>query len=191
MAKSPPLSESQTAKMLPILWLVFILIFALVTYIYFASGAIADNFIEPLKKQLENLITTYDESALPSIAPVLTASPSHVPTNIVVKKSTPTPKKVAATCYRLNIREGEFASNKCYLRSDYDNLIYYLQRFDSAKFDLQTAQGTINITCNCRVAQECEFFKDSCSQAQQQKSQAEADINKYRSMIQSIIARGK
>jgi len=99
-------------------------------------------------------------------------------------------KIIRSECYRKNIREGEFASNKCYSKKDYEDLEYYLQRFNSAVFDKNSAEGTIKITCNCRVPQECEFFKESCTETQQKKAQAEADINKYRNIIQEIIAKG-
>jgi len=59
------------------------------------------------------------------------------------------------------------------------------------KFSLSGAESSMRITCNCRVQQECDFFKDSCERDKQQKSQAETDINKYRGIIQGIIAKGK
>lgn len=93
---------------------------------------------------------------------------------------------VAPSCTTFNIREGEFSSNKCYSQKDYDDLMYYLQRFNSAVFSYNGAIASMNITCS-----GSDFFKDSCERDKKQKEQAESDMNNYRGTIQGIIARGK
>ncbi|MBP9817270.1 hypothetical protein KBC75_00750 [Candidatus Shapirobacteria bacterium] len=187
MSRTPELPVNSTAKILPIIWLIFLIITSISAYLYFSSVRLNQQFIKPLIKYFDNNFSQSEELAKPSVS----KTPSNFPTSIPTIIITPTIKKSVATCYRINIREGEFASNKCYSKTNYDNLSYYLQRFDSANFDLQSAQGTINITCNCRVAQECEFFKNSCAEAQQKKSNAEANISKYRSTIKTIISTGR
>ncbi len=90
------------------------------------------------------------------------------------------------SCTQYNIREGEFASNKCYSQQDYNDLIYYLDRFNSAVFSYNGAVGQMSVTCN-----GSEFFKNQCDVNKQEKQQAENDMNKYRGIIQGIIAKGK
>lgn len=109
---------------------------------------------------------------------------------LIINLPTPTQKPVSTTytqpaCNRYTIREGEFASNKCYTQKDYDDLTYYAQRFDSAVFSNNAAISSMRITCN-----GSEFFKSSCERDQAKKKQAEEDMNKYRGIIQGIIAKG-
>ncbi len=191
MSTSPQLTPNPAAAILPVVF-VILLISALLFLAFSTKVWDLSGYFKSIQNQLESFSALLNDSPSPTAAllPIATMAPT-TPTSTKPKAtSTPTHKPVEV-CYRLNIREGEFASNKCYSKTNYDNLIYYLQRFDSANFDLQTAQGSISITCNCRNQQECDFFKDNCSQAQQQKSQAESNITKYRSMIKSIISQGK
>lgn len=188
MSKTPEISVNRAATILPILWLTFIIFLSLVLYLSISSGIFASKFIDPLKKNFNSFVASLEVTPTPSPIPTPT---SFIPTPKAKVPTVTTKKTVTTTCIQKNIREGEFASNKCYFRANYDDLNYYLARYSSAAFDLSGANGTIKITCNCRVPQECEFFKDSCAEAQAKKSQAEADMNKYRSTIQSIIAKGR
>ena len=86
----------------------------------------------------------------------------------------------------MNIREGEFSSNKCYSSQDYDDLVYYLNRFNNAGFTLNGANAAMKITCS-----GSEFFKQSCEEDTKEKQQAESDIGKYRETVKSIIAKGR
>ncbi len=160
------------------------------------QGVTSGDFDRVLLKPFREFATDLEKVAQPSPIPIptpkLSITPS--PTSTPVKKSAPAVQQtqpVVSNCIRKNIREGDFASNKCYSQGDYDDLNYYLQRYDSAKFSLSGAEGSMRITCNCRVQQECDFFKDSCERDKQQKSQAEADINNYRNTILGIIAKGR
>lgn len=94
-----------------------------------------------------------------------------------------------SNCIRVNIREGEFASNKCYSQQDYDDLQYYLVRYSDAKFDLSSAEGFMKIDCG--AAKTFEVKKNDCEEDQRNKATAERDINKYRGIIQGIITKGK
>lgn len=129
-----------------------------------------------------------------------TPSPLELPSPTSTPSLTPTPAQKAApvvyatpvaSCTNKNIREGEFASNKCYSQKDYDDLEYYLNRFNSAVFNKEAAESSMRITCDCSRQSSCDFFKDSCDRDKQKLSQAESDIQKYRATIQGIIARGK
>jgi len=90
------------------------------------------------------------------------------------------------SCTKFTIREGEFASDKCYSQKDHDDLTYYIERFNSATFSYNGAIASMRITCS-----GSDFFKDSCDQDTKQKTQAEQDINNYRGIINGIIAKGK
>lgn len=159
------------------------------------SGDFDKIFVKPFRdfgSEFEKAVNATPEP-LPSLTTVL-SSPSPIPAPIKTaapKQQVQKTQPVAQNCIRKNIREGEFASNKCYSQQDLEDLNYYLQRFDGAVFNKTSAEGTIGITCNCRVQQECDFFKNSCDEAKQKKSQAESDINKYRGIVQGIIARGQ
>ncbi|MCL4375126.1 hypothetical protein M1523_04690 [Patescibacteria group bacterium] len=89
-------------------------------------------------------------------------------------------------CTQFTIREGEFASDKCYTSKDLADLQYYIQRFNSAVSMNNAAIASMQITCN-----GSDFFKNSCERDKAQKAQAENDINQYRTTIQGIIAKGK
>ncbi len=151
-------------------------------------------FIQPFRQFAADLDKA--TQPIPTLAPLPTLSPT--PASLPAKQTVPAQKPavkqtqpVVSSCIRKNIREGEFASNKCYSQQDYEDLEYYLSRFSSAVFSKDSAESSMRITCNCRVQQECDFFKDSCERDKQKKSQAESDINKYRGIIQGIIAKGQ
>lgn len=158
------------------------------------SGDFDKIFIAPFRQFSNDLQKAAQSSPIP--LPTLLPSPSLSPTPKATQKPAAKPptqpkQPVVSNCITKNIREGEFSSNKCYSTQDYEDLQYYLQRFAGAEFDLRSAEGTIKITCNCRVQQECDFFKNSCDEAKAKKGQADSDIGKYRSIIQGIIAKGK
>jgi len=93
----------------------------------------------------------------------------------------------AASCKPVNIREGEFASNKCYAPADYDDLIYYIRAFDRAVFDHNGAVGKANVTCQGFT----ESFAQSCEEAKATIEKAKGDMDNYRNTINSLIAKGK
>lgn len=136
---------------------------------------------------------------IPSLTPIILPSPtsgsnstSKSEGTVVINQNIPSVKKAqpVSTCYKMNIREGEFASNKCYSQQDYEDLQYYLGRIQSAKLTLAGAEASMKITCE-GSDQAKSFFKDSCERDKQQKGQAESDIGKYRGTIQGIIAKGQ
>lgn len=108
--------------------------------------------------------------------------------DFIIKEGTGTTSTapVAPSCTYLNIREGEFASNKCYSKKDYDDLNYYLQRYNSAVFTYNGAISSMNITCN-----GSDFFKDKCEQDKEEKEEAEKSMSEYKGIIKDIISRGK
>lgn len=161
-----------------------------VTIAFVHQGVTSGDFDRVLLKPFREFGSDFEKATQPSPTPTLTPKPSTTPSPIPApaKKYT-TPQQtqpVVQNCIRKNIREGEFASNKCYGGEDYEDLEYYLQRFNYAVFSLDGAEASMRITCS-----GSDFFKDSCERDKKQKSQAESDISKYRGIIQGIIAKGK
>ncbi len=109
----------------------------------------------------------------------------------VSKTNVPAKPKVAApapaNCIQYKIREGEFASDKCYSRTDYDDLMYYIQRYNSAIFDYNGAAGQANVTCNGFS----EEFAKKCEESKATMQKAESDKANYANTIRGIIAKGR
>lgn len=177
-------------------------ILLLVTLFFFLAGihqgVQSGDFYRIFVQPFQQFGTDLDKAlfATPTPRPTLSATPTVLPTpspaqTTTVKPPTQQPVQAPSNCIRKNIREGEFASNKCYAQQDYEDLEYYLGRYNSAVFDLRSAENGMKITCNCRNDQECAFFKDSCEEDKQQKGQAESDIEKYKGIVHGIIAKGK
>lgn len=172
-----------------------LLILTIITIAGVHQGVASGDFDRVLLKPFKEFAADFEKATQP------VPTPTPLPRPSTTTSPTPPVKEIAPkvqqtqpvypNCIRKNIREGEFASNKCYSQQDYEDLNYYLQRYNSAMFSLSGVENSMRITCNCRVQQECDFFKDSCERDKQQKSQAEADINNYRGIIQGIISRGK
>lgn len=115
----------------------------------------------------------------------LVPSPTPKPTPPLQKGSV-SPSPSLETCIQYKIREGEFVSDKCYSQKDYDDLLYYLQRYNSSVFNRDGATESIKITCK-----GSDFFKQSCEDDKKRLAEAEADIVKYRDIIRNIILKGK
>lgn len=185
---------SRARKILGVLLLLSVVLVIAGVHQGVVSGDFDKVFIQPFRQFAADLNKA--SQPIPTLPPLVTPSP--IPTSLPVRQTAPAPKPaikqaqpVVTNCTRKNIREGEFASNKCYSQQDFDDLNYYLNRYNSAVFDRDGAESSMRITCNCRVQQECDFFKDSCERDKQKKSQAESDINKYRGIVQGIIAKGQ
>lgn len=161
------------------------------------QGVVSKDFDKVFIQPFRQFAVDLEKAAEP--APTLTplSTPLPIPTATPLKQVVSTPKPVVkqqiqpivTNCIRLNIREGEFASNKCYPQQDYEDLQYYLGRYSDAKFNLRSAEGFLKIDCG--AAQTFEVKKADCEKDQQDKTAAETDINKYRNIIQGIIAKGR
>lgn len=90
-------------------------------------------------------------------------------------------------CYRVEIKEGEYKSNKCYTRDDYTELKNYIWQIDKNTMELESAERRIEMTCEADSEQAREFFKDSCEDAQEDKKEAEDNIEKYQNKIKDIV----
>lgn len=152
-----------------------------------ASGDFDRVFLKPFREFAVNLEKAAQPLPTPTFSPLPTFSLSPTPTAKPVPIQYTQP--AVSNCIRANIREGEFASNKCYSQQDYEDLQYYLGRYQSAKLDLSSAEGFMRI--DCEAAKTFEVKKSDCEKDQQDKATAEAGVNKYRGIIQGIIAKGK
>ncbi len=158
-------------------WIIALMVF-FSTYKMISSGVFNSLFESALKNKMST------EGSKPDIynfntGQGITTSPSPSPFPVIQQKS-------VSSCIQYNIREGEFASNKCYLQKDYDDLIYYLNRFSSAVFSYNGAVSSMEITCS-----GSDFFKNSCEKDKATKEKAGQDMNAYRATINRIIATGK
>jgi hypothetical protein len=132
--------------------------------------------VEQLQKQVSDLKQQINTQA-------------KVPSPTVTPTPTPTLKPTTAqapACKELNMREGKFKSDKCYTTKDYNDLVYYVDQYNSAVFDYNAAQNEISVTCN-----GSSFFKNDCSSAKSAKDKASSNMSKYTGIINGIIARGK
>lgn len=169
------------------------------------NGSIQRNVIEPSKQIFAAIGESFKEST-PSAQPnygtiininnttgtntVIKSSPTPKPTQTPTQKpNTATtiqqPQPVISNCIRKNIREGEFASNKCYSQQDYEDLNYYLNQYNSAVSSVSFYQTKVNISCSNN-----DFFK-TCEQDKKEQQANLDNIPRYKSIIQGIIARGK
>ena len=177
---------NRSATILSILGLLFLIALILFIHTGLKNGDLEKRFIQPLRDFYTDLNQPPVKSPDLESLPLASQLPSLSPT----PKASISPKKPVAApvapCTRMNIREGEFSSNKCYSSQDYDDLVYYLNRFNNAVFTLNGANAAMKITCS-----GSEFFKQSCEEDTKEKQQAESDIGKYRETVKSIIAKGR
>ncbi len=139
---------------------------------------VQDSLTESLAESEPVQLDTVDEA--PNEQPQPTAQPSVSPT-----PPAPPAPPVQANCIQYKIREGEFESDNCYTPADYDDLLYYLSRYNSAVFSYNSAISSMKITCN-----GSEFFEEQCEEDEEQKDDAEDNIDEYEDKVKEIIARG-
>ncbi|MGI5825888.1 MAG: hypothetical protein ACOX50_00570 [Patescibacteria group bacterium] len=182
---------SRAGLILSILFLLFLLVLAPTVYLAFATGVVDSKFVKPLQSYWNELNRKPTPTPTPTVTPSPTAKPAIRPTakpTLVPKQTAPqTSQSQPSSCTRYKIYEGEFASDKCYSKQDYQDLWYYLGRFNDAVLTYNGAQGAIKVTCNGHS----EMFKQTCEEKKKEAEAAQNDINRYREIINGIIARGK
>lgn len=154
------------------------------------QGITTGDFDRILLKPFREFAADFEKATQPS--PTTTFSPmpstSPTPTPVPIKKSAPAVQQtqpVYINCIRRNIREGEFASNKCYAQQDYEDLNYYLNQYNSAVGSVSFYETKVRISCGNN-----DFHK-TCEQDKKDQQANLDNIPRYRSIIQGIIARGK
>ncbi len=151
------------------------------------SGDFDRIFIAPFRQFSADLQKAMEPTPTPT--PLILPSPSFTPKPTVKATSAPVVKQskpvVVSNCIQKNIREGEFASNKCYSQADYEDLNYYLNQYNSAVSSVSFYETKVRITCGNN-----DFHK-TCEQDKKDQQANSDNIPRYRSIIQGIIARGK
>lgn len=150
------------------------------------SGDFDRIFIAPFRQFSTDLQKAMEPTPTPK--PIVLPSPSSTPKPTVKATSAPVVKQsqpVVSNCIRRNIREGEFASNKCYSQEDYEDLNYYLSQYSSAVSSVSFYETKVRITCGNN-----DFHK-TCEQDKKDQQANSDNISRYRGIIQGIIAKGK
>lgn len=139
--------------------------------------------------ELIDVLTSAQSELGPVIAQLLGASASvnTQPKTANPSKPSATRPPAVANCIQYKIREGEFASDKCYVRSDYDDLLYYLQRYSAVASAYNGEAAQANMTCGG----QSEMFKQSCEESKVAMQQYESELQNYANTIKGIIARGR
>lgn len=159
------------------------------------QGVVSKDFDKVFIQPFRQFAVDLEKAAEPTATLTPLSTPLPIQTAAPLKQVVPTPKPavkqqtrpVVANCIGKNIREGEFASNKCYLQADYEDLQYYLGRYNNSVFDRDSAVSFMGITCGGRS----EMFQQDCEKQKARKAEAEANMDKYRGIIQGIIAKGR
>lgn len=93
-------------------------------------------------------------------------------------------------CYRVEIEEDEFKSNKCYTWDNMVKLENYLFELEKNRNIRDSAEGRIEMTCEADTESAREFFKDSCEDAREDKKEAEDKIGEYKNKIREMLSKG-
>lgn len=109
------------------------------------------------------------------LTPLATLTPTRIP-------FTPTP-----SCIQYKIREGEFASDKCYSSSDLSDLEYQINKLNTAVFNYNGTVNQVNVTCNGFT----ESFKQECEQGKKDLERYNKDIEDAKNAIRASIAKGR
>lgn len=155
------------------------------------SGDFDKVFVAPFRQFSQDLKKATESSPTPSFTPLPSPSltptppPAGGPTQKPVTKPAVKQQPVVSNCIQRNIREGEFASNKCYSQAHYEDLNYYLNQYNSAVGSVSFYETKVRITCGNN-----DFHK-TCEQDKKDQQANLDNVSRYRGIIQGIIARGK
>lgn len=97
---------------------------------------------------------------------------------------------VERKCYRVEIEEDEFKSNKCYSWDNMVKLEDYLFELEKNRNMRDSAESRIEMTCEADTESAREFFKDSCEDAREDKEDAEDKIGEYKNKIREMLSKG-
>lgn len=171
-------------------------VFLIIAGIYqgIQSGEFNKVFIKPFKEFASEMAKATQPTPRPALTPLIiptppaTTSTSTSTTKVIINQPAPAikqPRPAVSNCIRKNIREGEFASNKCYSQQDYEDLSYYLNQYNSAVGSVSFYETKVRISCSNN-----DFFK-TCEQDKKDQQANLDNIPRYKSTIQGIIAKGQ
>jgi len=168
--------KDKTSSLKPIVavWLISLIFVALMIFSVFKL--VTSDAFQSAFKSLNQTPTMQEQVTPMPQEPTETPAPTLAPTSAV---------PALPSCTNLNIREGKFASNKCYDATTLADLRYYLDRYDSVVFDLNGANDDSKITCNGSA-----FFAAQCDQDKKTISDDQAKLDSYTTIIQGLIAKG-
>ncbi len=160
------------------------------------SGEFDKILVKPVKQFVSDWKKFAQQTPLPIPEPLVIPTPpatkststSTSTSEVIINQTAPVTKQVrpvVVNCISKNIREGEFASNKCYSQQDYEDLNYYLDKYSSALGIVSFYETKVRISCGNN-----DFFK-TCEQDKKDQQANLDNIPRYKSIIQGIIAKGK
>jgi len=114
---------------------------------------------------------------------VTTSTNSTFTSEVNIKMNEKVITPVKSYCIDYKIDSGEFASKDCYSEDDYYKLLDYLAKFSNAKAMVTAEKTSIDFTCDGWS----DIFKKVCNESKTAKKKYEADVEKYRSLILSLI----
>ncbi|HNU76555.1 MAG TPA: hypothetical protein PKL88_02480 [bacterium] len=191
-------------------YVAFLIVFGLTVNKVSNSNLIQDKLINPLKEysllqqrniENENLIKEMtslerNKKTVSKTEPSIQQTPqqpstnqnsnTQYNTNTTVQSEPVTERK----CYRVEIEEDEFKSNKCYSWDNMVKLEDYLFELDKNRMMRDSAESRIEMTCEADTESAREFFKDSCEDAREDKEDAEDKIGEYKNKIREILSKG-
>lgn len=191
-------------------YVAFLIVFGLTVNKVSNSNLIQDKLINPLKEysllqqrniENENLIKEMtslerNKKTVSKTEPSVQQTPqqpstnqnsnTQYNTNTTVQSEPVTERK----CYRVEIEEDEFKSNKCYSWDNMVKLEDYLFELDKNRMMRDSAESRIEMTCEADTESAREFFKDSCEDAREDKEDAEDKIGEYKNKIREMLSKG-
>ena len=188
-------------------YVVFLILFGLTINEVSRSSLIQNRLIDPLKeynllqkRNIENerlmekllsinrnkKVTSKSEPAKQP-TPQQPSNNQNLNTQHTTNQTTPKKEK---ECYRVEIDEKEFKSNKCYSWDDSIKLEGYLFELNKYRSIRDSAERRIEMTCEADTESAREFFKDSCKDAKKDKKEAEDKIGEYKNKIRDMISKG-
>ena len=194
-------------------YVAFLIVFGLTVNKVSNSNLIQDKLINPLKEysllqqrniENENLIKEMtslerNKKTVSKTEPSIQQTPQQPSTiqtnqNLNTQYNTkpivqPKPKE-ERECYRVEIEEDEFKSNKCYSWDNMVKLENYLFELDKNRMMRDSAESRIEMTCEADTESAREFFKDSCEDAREDKEDAEDKIGEYKNKIREMFSKG-
>lgn len=90
-------------------------------------------------------------------------------------------------CIQYLIKEGSFASNKCYSPEDYEDLVFYLNEYRNAQFDYNAAKARAEVTCEGFT----DEFKKICEESKDEMDKEDEKMDEYSEKIKYIISKGE
>lgn len=186
---------------------IFVVLIGVIIFLSYSGYVLANKYapkiIEEIKKEFST--NTKQQNAVPTLSTTnkeprveVTSSVNTKATTTVIVTNTPKPSTAPTIlvntntevtnsfCIKYKITNPKFASNKCYIQSDYSQLAKYLGDYSMQEFTYKAAKDTQKFTCTGE-----EFFKDQCKDAKKRTEEAKEKMGELESKINNIISRGE